>query len=233
MIFRDLGTEVGSGARLPREYTEQDFRHDAYHVREGFLVYLMRSFAGAHFLPEASKVNVYFGSDRNSSAYFCTLSVAEIHRNDFDFRQFAGASDDDKDAMLLEQLSAGLRDVAQHQGVSADKVDSAEAEARTSGLYLRYPIKRLGRLHPNRKFRFDVIREIGRGAESWYLQVSDRSDRVLETLPVDLNTYGIIAASKYRKSKWRKDTFVLTDLRGRVQFQKSTKKLLARHAGQQ
>ena len=229
MIFRDLEISVGDGARLPPEYTEQDFYGDVYHVREGFLVYLMRSFEGGHFLPEATKVNVYFGPGLNSSEYFCALSVAQVYRSDFDFQQFVELSDDAKEAMLLEQLSAGLRDVAQRQGVSAKQVDLAEADARSSGGFLRYPIRSLGRLHPNRKFRFDVIREIERGSESWRLQVSDRSHRVLETFPIDLNTYGLVAASKYRKSKWRKDTFVLTDSRGRVRFQKSTKKLLARY----
>ena len=229
MILRDLGISVGDGARLPPEYTEQDFFRDVYHVREGFLVYLLRSFEGGHFLPEATKVDVCFGPGLNSSEYFCAFSVAQVYRSDFDFRQFVEATDDAREVMLLEQLSAGLRDVAQRQGVPATKVDLAEADARSSGGGLRYSIRSLGRFHPNRKFRFDVIREIERGSESWHLQVSDRSQRVLETLPIDLNTYGLVAASKYRKSKWRKDTFVLTDSRGRVRFQKSTKKLLARH----
>ena len=213
MILRDLGTWVGNSANLPRGYTDQDFYREAYHVREGLLVYLARSFDGSHFLPQASKVNVYFGPDRKGSDYSCSLSVANIWRNQFDFRAFCDAADEHKDALILQHLSAGLRDVAQRQGVPVEKVNSAEAEARSTGLYLRYAVKSLGRLHPNRKLRFDVIREMQRGSESWYLQVSDRSCSILETIPIDLDTYGVVAAAKYRKSNWRNETFVLTDSR--------------------
>ena len=229
MILRDLGTWVGDSAVLPSGSTEQDFMREAYHVREGFLVYLTRRLHRSQFLPDAAKINVYFGPDKSDVEYSCCLGIASIWLKEFDFHSYFGASEKRREEILLQALAAAVREVAYRQGVSREMVDSAEDDARSSGLYVQYAVKSLGRLHPNRKLRFDVVRSIQRGSESWFLQVSDRAGAVLETIPIEQETFGVIAQAKYRKSKWRNETFLLTDNRNRVQFRKSTRSIVARH----
>ena len=216
---------------MPGRGSVSDFRRLVYHVQEGCLVHLLRELKREHFYPEASKLNVTFGPDARPNDYFCCSSVAQVWFNDFDFHQFFDLDCKQKDELILKHLAAALVDVANRQGVAHGAVDRAFVKAESEGLLLRYAIHRLSRIHPCRKLKFNVVRSIERGSESWFLDVSDREDNVLDSFVIVEKTYAILAGNAYRKSRWRGDTFLLTDSRGRIKYQKSTKQIVKRYVG--
>lgn len=102
-------------------------------------------------------------------------------------------------------------EAALSQGAECDAVDRAVSQARAEGLQFRYPIKKLRRVNPSRKLGFNVVRSIHRGGESWFLGVGDRAGQRCETFLIKEETYYLRAANGIPKSRWRGDTFLLTD----------------------
>jgi len=231
LLFRDLAIHIGDAAQIPIGHSALEFQQLTYHVREGLLVYLLRELDNKHFLPDAAKLNVTFGPDANQSDYSCCLSVAEIWINDADFAEFFALDDAGRDRWVLRHLGDSLIDAAARQGASYDAVDRAVTKAHSEGLLLEYRIKNLSRVHPCRKLEFNVVRSIRRGGESWSLEVCDRAGNLHETFSIFEDTYYIHAARSLRKSRWRGDTFLLTDSGGRIKFQKSSKLLVKKYAG--
>ncbi len=231
MIFRDLAIDVGDAVQMPAGKSAEEFHRLTYHVQEGFLIHLRRELDKEHFLPDAVKLNVTFGPDANRSEYSCCLSVAGIWINDADFTEFFALDDAGRDRWVLRHLRDSLIDVAARQGASYDAVDRAVTQAQSEGLLLRYRINKLSKMHPCRKLKFNVTRSIQRGGESWFLEVCDRAGNLHETFTILEDTYYIHAARFLRKSRWRGDTFLLTDSGGRITFQKSSKLLVKKYAG--
>ncbi len=231
MIFRDLAIHLGDAANIPVGHSELQFHELTYHVGEGLLVHLLRELENKHFLPDAAKLNVTFGPDVNQFDYSCCLSVAQIWINEVDFVEFFALDDAGRDRWVLGHLRNAIIEAAKRQGASCDVVERAVTKAQAEGLQLRYRIKKLSRAHPGRKLEFNVVRSIHRGGESWFLEVCDRAGQLQETFPILEDTYHIRAASMFRKSRWRGDTFLLTDSGGRIRFQKSSKLLVKKYAG--
>ena len=216
---------------MPDEYSAADFQRLTYHVQEGLLVHLLRELNNEHFLPQASKLNVTFGADETSSDYSCCLSVAHVWIDNPDLGEFFALDSTGQDRWALNHLRLALLTAAERQGVSCDSVERAVTRAHNDGLLLRYSIKKLSRMHPGRKLKFNVVRAIQRGGESWFVEVCDRTDTLLESFPIFENTYYIRAAGALKKSRWRGDTFLLCDSGGRIRFQKSSKRLLEKYVG--
>ena len=230
MLFRDLAIWVGEAARMPAGQTSEDFLALTYHVRESFLICLIRELDNQHFLPDAAKLNVTFGPDKIRNDYSCSLSIAHWWINEIDFGEFFSRDADGQDQWILGHVHDAFAAVADRQGVSREVVDRAVARTNREGLELRYVARKLSKLHPSRKLRFNVVRSIQREGESWDLEVCDRDGQVFETFPILENTNAVHAGYNFRKARWRGDVFLLTDAGGRIKFQKSAKRLIQKYS---
>ena len=231
MLFRDLAIHVGDAVQMPAGHSAGEFHRLTYHVQEGFLVHLLSELNKEHFLPDAAKLNVTFGPDAHRSDYFCCHGVAEIWINELNFGEFFQLDGASQERMVLNHLCDALVETARRQGVACGAVEQAVSRAQSEGLLLRYRIKKLSKMHPCRKLKFNVVRSIHHGGESWFLEVCDRADSLHETFSIFEDTYYIHAATFLRKSRCRGDTFLLTDSGGKIKFQKSSKLLVKKYAG--